>query len=140
MLKHVVGAAFAARLSLAATAAAASAVLFAGPGVVAGQGASKIDVTGKWTFQVETSAGGGTPTFTFKQDGEKLTGHYSGQLGEADFTGSVKGQDISLAFGVEVQGLHIDVTYAGTIESKDARKGTVKLGGLGEGTFTGKRQ
>ena len=140
MLKHVVGAALAARLSRAGTVAVASVLLFAGPIVVAGQGASKIDVTGKWTFQVETSAGGGTPTFTLKQDGEKLTGHYSGQLGEADLTGSVKGQDITMAFGVDVQGLHIDCTYAGTIESKDAMKGTVKLAGLGEGTFTGKRQ
>ena len=139
MLKHVVGAALAASVSLAGTVAVASVLLFAGPRV-AGQGASKIDVTGKWTFQVETSAGGGTPTFTFKQDGEKLTGHYSGQLGEADLTGSVKGQDITMAFGVDVQGLHIDCTYAGTIESKDAMKGTVKLAGLGEGTFTGKRQ
>jgi hypothetical protein len=140
VLKHVVGTALAASLFLSGTAAAAVAVLLAGPNVVAGQGASKIDLTGKWILQVETTAGGGTPTFTFKQDGEKLTGHYSGQLGEADFTGSVKGQDFSLAFGVDVQGLHIDVTYAGTIESKDAMKGTVKLGGLGEGTFTGKRQ
>jgi hypothetical protein len=107
MLKHLVGAALAASISLAGTVAMVSAVLVAGPGVVMGQGATKIAVTGKWTFQVETSAGGGTPTFTFKQDGEKLTGHYSGQLGEADLTGSVKGQDISLAFGVDVQGLHI---------------------------------
>ena len=126
MLKHVI--------------AAASAVLFASSIMVMAQDASKIDVTGKWTFQVETSAGGGTPTFTFKQDGEKLTGHYSGQLGEADFTGSVKGRDISLSFGVDVQGLQVDVTYAGTIESKDAMKGTVKLGVLGDGTFSAKRQ
>lgn len=139
MLKHRVGGARAARWSVAAAVAAALLVLYEVAGVAAGQG-SKIDVTGKWTFQVDTSAGGGTPTFTFKQDGEKLTGHYSGQLGEADLTGSVKGQDITLAFGVDVQGLHIDCTYAGTIESKDAMKGTVKLAGLGEGTFTGKRQ
>ena len=138
MLKHVVSAALAAKLCLAGTVAAA--LLFAAPSVATGQGASKIDVTGKWTFQVETTAGGGTPTFTFKQDGEKLTGHYSGQLGEADLTGSVKGQDIRVAFGVDVQGLHIDVVYAGTIESKDAMKGTVKLGDLGDGTFSGKRQ
>ena len=121
-------------------AAAALAVLAAGSIVVAAQDASKVDITGKWTLQVETTAGGGTPTFTFKQDGEKLTGHYSGQLGEADFTGSVKGRDFTLSFGLEVQGLKIDVTYAGTIEGKDAMKGTVKLGALGDGTFTGKRQ
>jgi hypothetical protein len=40
----------------------------------------------------------------------------------------------------EVQGIHIDVTYAGTIESKDAMKGTVHLGDVGNGTFTAKRQ
>jgi hypothetical protein len=108
---------------------------------VRAQDASRIDVTGAWTFQVETSAGGGTPTVTFKQDGDKLTGHYSsGQLGEVDFTGTVKGKDITFAFGTDVQGLHIDVTYAGTIESKDAMKGTVRLGDVGNGTFTARRQ
>jgi hypothetical protein len=30
--------------------------------------------------------------------------------------------------------------YAGTIESKDALKGKVEIAGLGEGTFTAKRQ
>jgi len=45
--------------------------------------AAKVDVTGKWAFNVETAAGSGTPTITFTQDGEKLTGKYSGQLGEA---------------------------------------------------------
>ena len=51
-------------------------------------------MTGKWVFKVETAAGSGTPTMTFKQEGEKLTGHYSGQLGEADLTGTVKGEAI----------------------------------------------
>ena len=124
-------------------AAAVCAMLVASSVVMAGQNAnvSGIDVTGTWTFQVETSAGAGTPTVTFKQDGDKLTGHYSsGQLGEVDFSGTMKGKDISFSFGTDVQGLHIDVTYAGTIESNDAMKGTVKLGDLGNGTFTGKRQ
>ena len=43
--------------------------------------AGKINLTGAWTFTVNTSAGSGTPTITLKQDGETLTGHYSGQLG-----------------------------------------------------------
>jgi hypothetical protein len=100
-----------------------------------------VDVTGKWLFAVETSAGGGTPTITLKQEGEKLTGHYSStQLGEAELTGSVKGTAITFAFGADVQGTHLDVTYSGTIEGKDSMKGKVNLGGLGEGTFTAKRQ
>ena len=98
------------------------------------------DVTGKWIFQVETTAGGGAPVFTFKQEGEKLTGHYSGQLGEAELTGSVKGQSISFKFTADVQGFIVEATYTGRIEGKDAMKGTVTLAGLGEGTFTGKRE
>ena len=102
---------------------------------------SKVDVTGKWTFTVQTDAGTGTPTVTLKQDGEKLTGHYSSQtLGEADLTGSVKGQDIKFSFSADAQGTSLNVTYSGTIEGKDAMKGNVDLGGLATGTFTAKRQ
>ena len=101
----------------------------------------KVDITGKWVFQVETSAGTGTPTVTFKQEGEKLTGHYSSMtLGEADFTGTVKGRDISFNFNADVQGMQIPVSYTATIEGRDAMKGKIVITGLGDGTFTGKRQ
>jgi hypothetical protein len=105
----------------------------------AGQ-AAKADVTGKWMFTVETSAGSGTPTITLKQDGEKLTGHYSGQLGEADLTGSVKGQEFSFKFTVDAQGNNLECTYQGTIESKDSLKGKLNIAGLADGTFTAKKQ
>lgn len=105
-----------------------------------GSAQDKVDLTGKWVFQVQTDAGTGTPTFTIKQEGEKLTGHYVGTLGEADFTGTSKGKDFSIAFAVDAQGMKLDVTYKGTVETKDTVKGTVSIAGLGEGTFTGKRQ
>ena len=137
----MIGAALAASRSLVQARAVVSVAALRSPDrhVSLGQGASKIDVTGTWTFQVDTTAGGGTPTFAFKQDDEKLTGHTPDSW-RGDFTGSVKGQDFTVSFGIEVQGLHIDVTYPGTIESRDAMKGTVKLGNLGEGTFTAKRK
>ena len=106
---------------------------------IAGQ-AAKVDVTGKWVFAVETAAGSGTPTMTFKQEGEKLTGHYTGQLGEADLTGTVKGLDVSFKFSVDVQGTMLEFVYTGTVEGKDAMKGKVSIVGLGDGTFTAKRQ
>ena len=102
--------------------------------------ADKVNVTGKWLFNVETGAGSGTPTMTFAQDGEKLTGKYQGQFGEADLTGTVKGQDIAFSFNVDAQGTMVNFKYAGTIENKDAMKGKVEIVGLGEGTFTAKRQ
>ena len=104
-------------------------------------GQARVDLTGKWLFTVQTSAGGGTPTVKLKQEGDKLTGHYSSsQLGEAELTGTVTGNTMKLTFGVEVQGTHLDVVYTGTIEGKDSMKGTVSLGVAGDGTFTAKRQ
>jgi hypothetical protein len=97
------------------------------------------DVSGTWSFQVETGAGSGTPTMTFKQDGGKLTGHYSGQLGEAPLTGTVKGNAVEFSFDASIQGTDLHVVYSGTAE-KDSMKGTVKLGDVGEGTFTAKKK
>ena len=73
---------------------------------------SKIDVTGKWLFSVQTDAG----------------------------TGTLKGKDIKFSFKADAQGTALDVTYTGTVEDKDSLKGTVDLGGLATGTFTAKRQ
>jgi hypothetical protein len=101
---------------------------------------AKIDLTGNWTFTVETSAGSGTPTITLKQDGDKVTGHYSGQLGEADLTGALKGQELVFEFTVDVQGMPLKCTYTGNVDNKDSMKGTVNIAGLANGTFTAKRQ
>ena len=97
------------------------------------------NVTGKWIFDVQTDAGSGTPTITLKQDGEKLTGHYSGQLGENDITGTIQGNKITFGFSGDFGGQAAKVTYTGTVE-KDTMKGTVDLGGMASGTFTGKKQ
>src|SRR5437762_14246129 len=67
------------------------------------------DLSRKWLFTVETSAGSGTPTIALKQDADKLTGHYSGQLGESDLSGSMKGRDIVFTFNVDAQGYAIKV-------------------------------
>jgi hypothetical protein len=97
------------------------------------------DVTGKWLFAVETSAGGGMPTITLKQDGEKLTGHYSGQLGEADLTGSARSGQITFTFNINVQGMDLTCTYQGTVTGAESMKGTMDIAGVATGTFTAKR-
>jgi hypothetical protein len=97
--------------------------------------AQATNVTGEWLFNVTTDQGGGTPTITFKQDGEKLTGKYAGQLGNSDLTGTVKGSDITFNFTVDVQGQQAPVTYKGTVE-KNTMKGTLDIAGMVNGTFT----
>ena len=98
-------------------------------------GAQGTNVTGEWAFTVETDQGGGTPTLTFKQDGEKLTGKYVGQLGNADLTGTVKGAAIHFTFTIDAQGQPAPVTYDGTVE-KNTMKGKLDIGGMVNGTFT----
>jgi hypothetical protein len=100
--------------------------------------AADVNVTGKWTMSVQTQAGTGSPTFDLKQEGETITGQYSGQLGEAPVTGAVKGDEITLSFTVSGQGQELVVTYTGTVAG-DTMEGKVSLGEFGDGTFTGKK-
>ena len=97
--------------------------------------AAQTNVTGEWLFNVNTDQGSGTPTITFKQDGEKLTGQYVGQLGNADLTGTVKGSAIHFTFTIDAQGQQAPVTYDGTIE-KNTMKGKLDIAGMVNGTFT----
>ena len=96
------------------------------------------DVSGTWDAVVETAQGTGTPVFTFKQDGAKLTGQYKGQLGEAPLTGTVKGNEVSFTFTVN-PGEEIKVEYTGTVDGT-AMKGTTKFGTYGDGSFTAKKR
>jgi hypothetical protein len=118
-----------------ASAAAASGGAPAAPAPSAGD---KIDVTGSWSVTVETDGGSGSPSFTFKQEGEKLTGKYKGLFGESDLTGTVKGDKIEFSFKVSGQ-IEGTLTYSGSTDGK-TMKGKVSLAGMGEGTFSGKKQ
>src|SRR5262245_34099468 len=72
--------------------------------------APKFDVSGEWTFTVQSDAGTSTPAVTLKQNGEKLTGHYSSMLvGEAELTGTVKGQNIEFTVSADVQGTKLEL-------------------------------
>ena len=98
------------------------------------------DITGKWSATVETDAGSGAPTFTFKQSGESLTGTYSGQLGEAPLTGTIKGDDVEFSFKAAPQGESVIVKYKGKLVGANQIKGTVDLGGMATGTFNATKQ
>lgn len=92
------------------------------------------DVTGTWKFEVVLEAGSGSPTFEFKQAGEKLTGQYKGQFGEAPLTGTVKGDKIEFTFSGQAG----TVKYTGTIDGKKM-KGACEYGEAGKGTFTAEK-
>jgi hypothetical protein len=100
---------------------------------------SALDVTGAWAFEVTTPNGSGTPTVTFTQAGEKLTGTYAGQFGEAPIEGTLKNGQISFGIDLTIQDMKLHITYAGTV-TKDGMKGTASFGDFGEGAFTAHRK
>lgn len=97
--------------------------------------AAKIDVTGVWDVEIEIGGNTGTPVFTLKQEGEKITGQYKGQFGEAAVTGKVKGDEVEFAFENDGN----KVVYKGKI-SKDTMKGEADYAGQASGEWTGKRK
>lgn len=109
--------------------------LFLAGGSRADDKPAKIDVTGTWEVEIEIAGMKGAPVFTLKQEGEKLTGKYKGQFGEADVTGTIKGKKIEFTFPVEGG----KVVYTGTIE-KDTMKGDADYAGQASGTWTAKKK
>src|ERR1700677_235262 len=88
------------------------------------------DLTGTWSAAVVLDAGNGVATFIFKQTGEALTGSYSGTLGQAQVTGTVKGDQAEWSFENEQVG---KVAYKGVLDGAGKMKGSVNYGQLGAG-------
>jgi len=93
------------------------------------------DISGTWSASVVLDAGSGTATFVLKQAGDTLSGTYSGALGEAKVTGSVKSDEVEWSFETDDAG---KVVYKGKLEGGKI-KGSVEYGQLGKGSFTAEK-
>lgn len=92
------------------------------------------NIAGKWAFEVVTENGTGTPTVTFKQEGEKLTGTYdSSRGGPRQLEGTIKGDKVT--FTVKGQ---VDLVFTGTVIG-DTITGDADFSGQGTATFTAKK-
>ena len=100
----------------------------------------KVDITGKWAFSVQSDVGTGTPTVTFAQKGDSISGHYSSQaLGERDFVGTYKAGKLAFSFTAEAGGQAFTMSFAGAVDDKDSMSGSIDFAGMATGTFSGKR-
>jgi hypothetical protein len=97
----------------------------------------KVDITGTWDVEVDIGGQTGMPEFTFKQEGEKLTGKYKGQFGMADVTGKVKGNEVEFSFELQADA---KVTYTGTLEKDGTMKGKADYAGQASGTWKAKKK
>jgi hypothetical protein len=92
------------------------------------------NIEGKWYFTVVTPQVTGNPVFTFKQDGNKLTGTYEGKLGEAPVTGTIKGNDVVFQFVTDPKAG--PAIYTGKVDG-NKMSGTIDFAGKAKGTFEG---
>jgi len=97
------------------------------------------DVTGSWDMTVEISGEAAHPSILLRQDGERISGTYEGQMGKSSVEGSLKGTDIQFRVSLKFQDSVYAITYTGTV-SEGAMKGTVRFGDAGTGNWTAKRR
>lgn len=91
------------------------------------------DVDGKWTGQVQGPQGAMDITIVLKAEGEKLTGTYASQLGEAPIKeGSIKGDVVAFKVEREFNGTKFILVYKGKLAGDE-----IKLTRTMEGDFGG---
>lgn len=97
------------------------------------------DISGQWTATFNTQVGEQHYTYTFKVDGEKLTGTAKSDNGTTDIqNGTVKGDDVSFVENLDYQGQKLAITYAGKI-SGDEIKFTRDVAGAAKEDLVAKR-
>lgn len=86
------------------------------------------DIDGQWTATFDTQVGEQHYTYTFKADGNKLTGTAKNDHGTTDIAnGTINGDDVSFVENVDLNGNTLVITYTGKI-SGDEIKFTRKVG------------
>lgn len=99
------------------------------------------NVAGKWILSLEMTQGTATPALELKQDGEKLTGTYTGRYGGFAVTGVIKERAIQFGFTMSADGTDVRMTFKGEVAA-DAQtmKGQGAMGELGEVAWSAKRE
>jgi hypothetical protein len=97
--------------------------------------ASAADVSGTWTAEVPGRGGQTrTQTFTFKVDGNTLTGTVSGPRGETPISdGKINGDEISFSVVREFNGNTFRMNYTGKVSGDEIQFKASPAGGPGGG-------
>ena len=88
------------------------------------------DVSGKWAAEMRGPQGAMITTFTFKVEGEKLTGTVSGRGGETPITdGAVKGDEVSFNVTRTMNGNEMKMAYKGKVAGDEIKMTRTRQGG-----------
>jgi len=101
-------------------------------------GGEPAKVAGKWNGALKLESIQSSPTLTFVQDGEKLTGTYQGYYGASPLEGTVKEKEINFTVTYNIEGSKIQAAFTGTVDG-DSMGGRVEFEGAGSGTWSATR-
>jgi hypothetical protein len=98
-------------------------------------------LAGKWTMSLEIPMGTATPALEFVLQGEKVTGTYEGRYGKWPLTGVLKNRVLEFSVTMNAEGTETTLSFRGEVaeDFKTILKGVADLGGMGEGSWTAKR-
>ena len=103
--------------------------------------AADAGITGTWTASFDSQVGQQTYTYTFKVEGDKLTGHSKSNLGESELTeGKVDKDNVHFIENLDYQGMPLRIVYEGKIVSADEIKFKRDVAGQGGEELSAKRQ
>jgi hypothetical protein len=112
------------------------AILF---GVVISTATLAADITGTWTAAFDTQIGVQNYTYTFKVEGNKLTGHVKSQYSDSDIQeGTINGDDIAFVENLNFDGMPLRIVYKGKV-SGDEIKLTRDVAGIATEEAVAKR-
>ncbi len=114
---------------------AAFALLVLGAAVTA---RAQTNVAGEWSISFATVSGPMEMTMVLGQDGAKLTGHLTSEIGEFPVKGTIDGDQVRIVWTLNEGGKEIEVTFAARVQG-NSMNGTARLSGVGEGAFSADR-
>ena len=99
---------------------------------------AQTDVAGEWAASLATPRGEMAFTLVILQNGSKLSGRMTSEMGEFPLEGLVNGNQVKIEWSFPDGGKMLPVTFTGRVQG-DSMSGFAKLGNVGEGSMSARR-
>jgi hypothetical protein len=94
---------------------------------------------GKWDVTIKTPGGDFPAVANFTEDAGKLSGTFSGQMGEVPVTGTIEGKALKLSMVAKTPQGDITVELSGDVDGDSIVNGKADIAGMGQMEWTAKR-
>ena len=101
---------------------------------------ASVDVTGPWVMALDMAMGIAETTLVLKQEGEKISGTYTGRYGAFAVAGTLEGQHVEFSVAMTVEGQPVEMVFTGEVASDNqSMEGDADLDLAGTGRWSAVR-